>query len=151
MKLISNEFEILKTTNSKVILTNKRIFLNKNFNDYSKTISIFLENISSIETSYKSNLTLKIISGIFLLSTIYFGLTNYENNNNPTNLSLILAIVFYLLFWFSRQNVIIISSNGGGILSFLTRGMNPKEIEDFIHKVNETKNYRINELNNIIN
>ena len=147
MKLLTNEVEVLKTNDKNVVLTNQRVYMKANkAPGFSKTVTIFLEDISSIETSYKSNYPLQIIAGFCLLSSLYFGFISHEYGSNSTNISIGATVIFYALYWFSRQHIISISSDGGGALSFMIRGMKESEVEDFIYNVQESKSQRMNEL-----
>ena len=150
MKLLSNEVEVLKVNDNQVVLTNQRVYMKTNTTGFSKTITIFLEDISSIETSYKSNYPLQIIAGMCLLSSLYFGLISHEYGSNSTNISIGATVIFYALYWVSRQHIISISSDGGSALSFKIRSMKESEVEDFIYSVQESKSQRMNELSQII-
>jgi len=139
MKLLKNE-EILSSTNAdNVILTNYRVYQSAKEWGKSFRLSIFLEDISSIETRYHSDIYLIIIGAIIAL----LGFTQYGNDHGGVNLipliGLVIGGIFLAIWWASRKNIIKISSNGGSSLSFQVENMSDEAIEDFTLKVLNAK------------
>ena len=150
MTLLTNEYEILSSNENKIILTNQRIHMNEKDWGRSYSITIFLENISSIEIRYNSNiifLVLGIISGLFCAAN-YFSSDRYSGNDNMLGYALIATIFFFLLYWFSKRHVISLSSNGGKPLNFKVSQMKDYAIEDFVDKLQEAKAQRMRDLLN---
>ncbi len=144
MKLLPNE-EILITSNEdKIILTDHRIQMNESSWGQNFTISIFLENISSMEIKYRSNILLLVFGVISVLGGFYFGSQIY--GNNALIVGIALGVLFFIIWWLTRKHIISISSNGGSSLNFMVQGMDEKKINDFIHKISLAKLKRVNQL-----
>lgn len=141
MKLLPNEEKLITSNNDKVNLTNHRIQMRDSVWGKSYTISIFLEDISSIEIKYKSILWLLILGSLCLLSEVYM-----LNNGGGNEWLLILGIGFIAAWWFSRRHVISISSDGGSSLSFIVEDMGDEKINDFVYNVSLAKQARVNQL-----
>lgn len=145
MLLLPTESEILNSNNNKIILTDHRIHMNQKGWGDSYDITIFLEDMSSIEVRYNSSiafLILSIASSIFT-ALIYFNLDSYSKNESFLVYTLLAAILFIILYWLSRRHVISITSNSGKAINFQINRMSDDEIEDFLFKVQEAKNTRI--------
>ncbi len=136
MKLLSNEKELLTSNGNKIILTNYRIQLKDSIWGQSFAIIIFLEDISSIEVKYKSNLLFIALAILSLLFTVY-------SNNN---IGFLISCIFFAIWWFTRKHIIAIAPNGGSVLNFQVEGMNDSVIYDFIDNVSSAKLNRIGEL-----
>lgn len=145
MKLLPNELEVVTSNDNKIILTNHRIQMNDSMWGQSFFISIFLEDISSIETKYKSYIFFLILAGISVLGGI-FGVVS---GNEEAFLSLIFGGIFFAAWWFTRKHVISISSNGGSSLNFIVQGMGNEQINDFVYKVSLAKQTRVNQLHKL--
>ena len=142
--------EVLVTSNQDtIVLTNQRIQMSDK--EWGKTyqITIFLENISSIEVLYKSNPLFLVIAGLCLL----FGLLALpQAQANGSNISIggfVVGIIFLILWFFSRSRQVSIASNGGSKLHFRVDGMSAPEVTDFIDKVIHAKAIRTVKLLNI--
>ena len=77
MKLLPNEEKLITSNEDKIVLTNHRIQMTDSFWGQSFTISIFLEDISSIEIKYKSNILLLILGAICVLGGFYMGFKQF--------------------------------------------------------------------------
>lgn len=83
MKLLPNENKLLTLNEDKIILTNLRIQMTDSVWGQSFSISIFLEDISSIESKYKSNIVQLIIKNqslsikhlTFIFGNVFFLIT----------------------------------------------------------------------------
>lgn len=140
MDLLLNEKQIVLSNDDKVVLTNYRVYMkNKSWgNNY--YISIFLEDISSVENKYTSKITYLFYAlfGI-LISVISSNSTNINIQQIIPSIGVLAAIIFFVLWSSSRKNVISIASNGGSKLEFLVDGMSEKNIENFIYDVLNAK------------
>ena len=148
MILLSNEHEILSSNENKIVLTNQRVHLYEKEWGRSYSIFIFLENISSVEVRYNSNIiffVLAIISALFSILT-FLNSDRYSSNDNILGYGVVATIFFIILYWVSRRHVISISSNGGKSLNFQINKMRDDDIEDFIFKVEEAKNQRMQDI-----
>lgn len=141
MKLLPNEEKLITSNDDKIILTNHRIQLIDSVWWQSYTITIFLEDISSIEIKYKSIIWLLILGALCLLWDFYLSGTGRGNE-----WLLILGAIFIAVWWFSRKHIISISSDGGSSLNFIVQGMSDDQINDFIHNVSLAKQTRVNQL-----
>jgi citrate lyase synthetase len=102
-------------------------------------ISIFLEDISSIEVKYRSSIILLILCGLSAVGSLIL--------KNPSGF--IICAVFFAAYWFTRKHVISISSKGGSSLFFQIQEMDDKKIQDFIHEVSLAKQARVNQLHKL--
>jgi hypothetical protein len=138
MKQLPGEEKLITSNGNKVILTNYRIQMSDSELGKSYLISIFLEDISSIEVKYKSNIIFIIIGIVALLAGAYL---------DKAGPGAILCCIFIAIWWFSRQHIISISSNGGAALNFLVTGMSETNINDFVDNVSNAKHARVAQLN----
>jgi len=136
MKLLPNEEKLITSDNNNIVLTNYRIQMTDSEWGQSFSISIFLENISSIEIKYKSSIILLILGAICAIGSIYL--------KNPEGF--IICAILFAAYWFTRKHIISISSDGGSSLSFLVQGMDDEKINDFVHNVSLAKQTRVNQL-----
>ena len=149
MTLLPNELEVVTSNEDKIVLTNKRIQMTQKDWGRSYKISIFLEDISSTQVIYKSNILWLILS---ILSLLYFAITLMQNDRfgysdkTSMQVSFVIGIIFLALYWFSRRHVISIHSDGGKPLEFMVNRMSDTEIEHFFDKVQLAKDERMQEL-----
>lgn len=138
MLMLTNEEKLVTSNQDKVVLTNQRVFMRESQWGQSYAISIFLEDISSVETKYKSNIFFIVVAVISIVVGVVLGAKQ--------RVGLIVGGIFLLLWWFSRKHIISISSDGGSTMNFLVEGMRDEKIEGFIQSVSEAKLKRVNEL-----
>lgn len=144
MQLLSNEETLVTSESERLILTNQRIRLKDKQWGRSHTVIIFLEDISSIENLYKSNILYLVLAGIGLLVGVIALDDRY--NSNIRNGAFIAGIVFVLLWLNSRKHVVTISSDGGAKLNFFVEGMGETEVEEFLDNVSSAKAARVLDL-----
>ena len=108
------------------------------------TVIIFLEDISSIENLYKSNILYLVLAGIEILVGVITLDDHY--NSDIRNGAFVAGIVFVLLWLNSRKHVVTISSDGGTKLNFFVEGMAESEVEEFLDNVSSAKLKRVGEL-----
>lgn len=147
MKLLPSEEKLISSNSDKIILTNYRIQMTESVFGKSFTISIFLENISSIEKKYTSKtifITLGIVSILigFYLSTLNIG-------NESLIGGLVLGVIFFAIWWNSLKHIISISSNGGSALNFQVESMSDTKIAEFIYDLSLAKQNRVNQLSKL--
>lgn len=142
MKLMQNEEIILSADKNRVTLTDCRIFMDsKQWGKFYK-ISIFLEDISSIEAKYVSHPVLLIIG--ILLFILGFAFSGNTKDNISILAGLLLGLVFILAWWFEKKCLIKISSNGGSSIKFEEKKKSQDIVDNFILNVHEAKSKRIN-------
>ena len=147
MKLLPNEEKLITSNADKIILTNHRIQMTDSVWGQSFTISIFLEDISSMEIKYKSNILFIILGVICVLGGVY---TAGQHGGSEAMIGgLVLGGIFFALWWFTRKHIISISSDGGASLNFMVQGMGKDKIADFIHNVSLAKQTRVNQLHKV--
>lgn len=146
MKLLPNEEKLITANEDKIILTNHRIEMTDSVWGQSFTISIFLEDISSLEIKYKSNIIFIILGVICLLGGVYMA---GQGGSEAMIGRLVLGGIFFALWWFSRKHIISISSKGGTSLNFMVQGMGDDKIADFIQNVSLAKQTRVNQLHKL--
>lgn len=144
MNLLTGERLLVSSNDDKIILTDRRIHMTDKIWGKSYQITIFLEDISSIEHLYRNNifyLALAMLS--FFVSIVNIG----SGAGIPAIYAgFIIGGIFLTLWLGSRQRFIKISSKGGGALCFIIEGIDETYIEDFLHKVQEAKFNRLKEL-----
>ena len=146
MQLLPNEERLVSSNQDKVVLTNQRINLSDKEWGRSYQITIFLENISSIENLYKSNVIFVLLAAVSFLVGI-MTLSEVRGDNGTLTFGSFVAAIFFLILWFSsRRHVVTIASNGGGKLNFTVDGMTAGQVEDFIDKVQAAQAKRITDL-----
>ena len=144
MKLLQNEENILTSNDNSVVLSNLRIYMHSISLGRAYTISIFLEDISSIELKYTSVI---LFLGLAVLCIILGTLG--AMNNERSNLfmaGVVFGLIFLALWWFSRKHVISVASNGGSVLNFGVSGMSDASMEDFLYQLSNAKLARVNKL-----
>lgn len=143
MKLLQNEEKLITSDEDRMILTNYRITKRDEVWGKSYKISIFLEDISSIEVHFKSNIVFLIIGILLALA----GLVMSSQGGAESSVgSFVIGGIFIAIWWFNRKHIVSISSDGGSTLNILVKGMSDGKIEDFITSVQDAKLKRINQL-----
>lgn len=143
MKLLQNEEKLQSSNADKIVLTNQRILMQEEVWGKSYKISIFLEDISSIETHFKSNTLFLIIGIILAVAGLLLNSTGIEDTSA---IGLIIGGIFIALWWFSRKHLVTIASNGGSSLNVFVQQMSEEKIEELVTIVQEAKLKRVNEL-----
>jgi hypothetical protein len=146
MKLLPNEEKIVTSNGDKIILTDHRIQMTDRLWGQSYTISIFLEDISSIEIKYRSRILLLVLGVASVLAGFF--LAGQHRMNDEMISGLILGAIFFVIWWFTRKHIISISSNGGAKLHFIVQGMSDEKVNDFVYKLSVAKQTRVNQLSN---
>jgi hypothetical protein len=137
MTFLSNEEPIVTSNGSKIVLTNYRILMNDKSWGSAYMISIFLEDVSSIQTKYSSYIVLIILA---LLSFGFGGVLIAEELEQAAGLGAIaFGVMFILLYFFTRRHM----SNGGVATNFSISGMKNEAVEKFINDVSEAKLKRV--------
>jgi hypothetical protein len=98
MQLLPNEEILVSSNQDKVILTNQRIHLSDSEWGKSYQITIFLEDISSIEMLYKSNPLLLVLAAVCFLVGLFTPSPGYENNGTLRVGGFMLSIILLVLF-----------------------------------------------------
>jgi hypothetical protein len=144
MQLLSDEELLVSSNQDRVILTSQRVHLNDKEWGRSYKITLFLENISSIENVYKSNPVLLVIAALGLIVGLLTVDRAYEGGLAFGAFTV--AVIFFLLWLNSRRHVVTIASNRGAKLNFLVEGMGEAQVQDFVDKVQAAKAGRMNQL-----
>src|SRR6218665_2541364 len=142
MKLLPEEKQLFSVLNE-IILTTHRIQLNEPgfWGKQSFAISIFLEDISSIELKYKGKLWLLRLVGV----CVFCGVCGYIGNEDTTRVGgFFLAGILLIIWQLTRQRTISISSHGGTSLNFTVQYINDENIDDFLYKIMLAKQTRAN-------
>jgi hypothetical protein len=144
MKLLQNEEQLFTSKNKKMIVTNYRIQMVESEWGKSSSITIFLENISSIETKFKSDIWLLILAPFIMLSG--FLLSGFHFGELATLAGIILGSLAIALWWATRKRHISISSDGGSKLDFLAQGMGTDKINEIVQAILIAKQTRTDQL-----
>ncbi|MCO5247704.1 MAG: hypothetical protein M9887_01975 [Chitinophagales bacterium] len=139
MKLLENEEELLRSNNNEVVLTNRRIWMEKILSGQSYYIDMFLENISTVEVRYKSKLWLLIVGILCIAAGLYLG-------SGAIFLGLSVGAILIALWWLTRLYVIAVTSHGGVALNISAKGISESKIHDLIHDIAKAKQTRVNSL-----
>jgi len=144
MNLLSNETVLVRSNDDKIILTNLRIHLTSRKFGRSYQITVFLEDISSIENVYKSNIYYLILAVL----SFFLGIVNSTNRDNVPGIygGFILGGIFLSLWLSTRGHQVSFCSKGGSALNFFVDQMDDQQVEDFIHKVEEARLLRLKQL-----
>lgn len=145
MNLLTNEHEIRVSNGNRVVLTNMRLHMSDKDWGYSYSNTIFLEDIGSIETKYKSNVILLVLAAAALLAGIGASANSYDSSSGST-LFFVTAIFLFLIYWFSRRHIVSITPNGGKAINFVVSKLGSKQTEDFIDDLQAAKLQRLNEI-----
>lgn len=148
MRLHENENEILTSNGGKVILTNQRIQMNDKEWGRSHSITIFLEDISSIQVIYKTNplfLFLSVLC-VVLLPLSFFSSSNFYTDTKPTQILFTAAVICLTVWLVSKHRTISIHPDGGRPLEFTVGKMSKEEIEEFVEEVQLAKMKRMHEI-----
>jgi hypothetical protein len=146
MQLLPNEERLVSSNQDKVLLTNQRISLSDKEWGRFYHITIFLENISSIENLYQSNPLFAVLSGLsFLIGLMMLG-QGRDTNGTPIFGAFIVAVIFLLIWLNSKRQVVTIASLGGTKLNFRVTGMSADQIGGFIDKVLAAQAARVRDL-----
>ena len=149
-KLFPDEKEILTTVDNGIFLTNYRIQKFSKSWERSYSLGIFLENISSIEVTHKSNKTILWLAYLSLPIAYYFNRMDLINGLASSIEKTLVPFVVLLIVWLStRKHVVSIASNGGAILELLIIGTNKNKIEDLVYDIFLAQQNRINQLHKI--
>jgi len=147
MKLLPTEEKILVSNEDKLILTDHRIYMKDSILGQSFQITIFLEDISSLEVKYRSRILYLIFFILGIISGITVGIM--QEGIELTAGLIGLGILSLILWWYSRTHLIVISSDGGSPMIFRLKGMKDQTINEFIYEVSLAKQKRIRNLNKI--
>ncbi|MGB5031541.1 MAG: hypothetical protein WBO76_05480 [Saprospiraceae bacterium] len=144
MNLLPNENKLFTSNEDKIILTNLRIQMTDRVWGQSFSISVFLEDISSIESKYKSNILLLIFGVICVCVGFY--LSGQRGGNESMFVGFVVAAVFLAVWRLTRKHIISVTSVGGTSLNFMVQGMGDDKINDFVYNVSLAKLTRVNQL-----
>jgi hypothetical protein len=144
MNLLPNEEQVVTSNSEKIILTNLRIQMTDEYWGSSYKIVLFLEDISSIEQRFKSNVIFLLLGCLGFIAGLYISSQSY--NEGSFNIGYVAGAVFIVLWWFSRRHVVSISSDSGRALTFEVGQMSKDLIDSFIDDVQLAKLKRVNQL-----
>lgn len=144
MKLFPTEEVIVTSNENKIILTNHRMQMTDSRLGQSFTISIFLEDISSMETKYKSHIILIGLAVLSVLGGLY--LSGKNGGSDALTGGVVLGAIFFAIWWFTRKHIISIASDGGSAMNFEVEGMGQEKVNEFIDNVSLAKLTRVNQL-----
>lgn len=147
MNLLQNEIELyVSATKNNVTLTNFRLVREELRYGSDYHLSVFLEDISSIELHYKSNLKILFLGILILLYAFYNMLFK---NYAPVELKLSLLFfgtLFVIIWWFTRIFAISVKPNGGERIDCEFNAASNNNIREFLTAIEQAKLDRINSL-----
>ena len=137
MKYLQGEKELITTSNNHLILTNYRIIKSEQVWGKSYRIDIFLENISSVESQFKSYPILLLLAVLGIIGGIF---------SENIEVGIALGVFFVLIWWFSRKHLITIMPDGGNPLNILAERMTQEKINELMFFIQQAKFLRTQEL-----
>lgn len=148
MKLLQNEEIVSNSDDSSIILTTTRIYKKEKAWGHSYSIYVFLEDISSTEITYKSNIFLLILTVISILAfAVFAGMEFQELRELKQSPVLLIPIsIFLLLWWLTKKHIISLTTHSGKSLTFIVTKISKERIEDFVHKLQTAKAKRLKEI-----
>lgn len=132
-KALSGEYDLVKSDNGVLTLTNYRVKYDAAAKGDSKYVSIPLDAVSScglVTRSYPVLLLLAVIAGIVALA---------QPERAFSFVLLALALSFAVAYQTTRAGVITISSNGGENITVPAKGMGRHRIVYFVEAVMQAK------------
>jgi hypothetical protein len=147
MRLLPNEEELTSVNFNQFTLSNYRV--EKQMKDWGEksVVSIFLEDISSLEMKYASNLSF-IFFGVLFVVAGFFVAVQFEITVGMIA-GLIVGGVFFALWALTRKHIILIYPSGGAPMRIDVSGMANDKILDILHSISLAKQKRANELHKI--
>lgn len=142
MTLLPGEEQLVTSNNERIVLTTQRIVMRDIERSYMHSVEIFLEDISSVEVKYTSNVKLLELGVIGVLVFAAF-FDSYLKSAVGPGIILMASLVLIGWWWFSRQHIVSISSKGGSPLNFRIDSIPLEKIEAFIDKVQRAKAARV--------
>jgi hypothetical protein len=139
MQLLSDEEILVSSNQDKIILTNQRIHQSDKQWGRSYQITLFLENISSIEALYKSNLILLVLAVVTFLAGLFAPAEGYMNDGTIRFGCFMFSIIFLAFWFYSKQQTVTIASNGGSKLNINVEKMSSASVVEFVDKVMAAK------------
>jgi hypothetical protein len=129
IKPLEGEELISESQNGVCTLTNYRIYYSDVQFGKAYFLSILLENISSVEISYRSNIFILL----FGILSVIIGVAVRE----ALVLGLIFGMILILAYFLSRRHYIVISPNGGVKMKLLVKGMKTSEVLKFHNQIEQ--------------
>ncbi|MDR2083822.1 MAG: hypothetical protein LBP67_02355 [Bacteroidales bacterium] len=133
--------EIIIDSMESVKLTNYRIV-----QEYGKSHfhSIFLENISSIQTQYKHKPILFFLAILCVIGGVVLFYISYEDFSYLLICGL--GLIFIICYFFSRKHMLSISPDGGKSIDITFGRVSHEKLHDFITNVQDAKREKVDEL-----
>lgn len=138
MLLLPGEEELIISNEDKIILTNQRIHMTDKVYGRRYQITIFLEDIGSIQNHYRGDMAY-LVPGLVCL---FIALINVVNLILLAG-DITLGIIFLVLWLNSRRRLITISSKGGKSMSIEVEGMSKDQVDDFLFELQRAKLERV--------
>lgn len=144
MHLHQDEQKLFHTHRDKIILTNERICMNDKSYGRAYSITIFLEDISSVETRYKSSPGWLFVAVLCLCYGL-FGLV-YAGSITALTITMLTGLLCLAFWWFSRTHRVSIQAHSGKALEFLAGTFSEEQLTRFIDTLLQAKARRSREL-----
>lgn len=146
MNLLLDEKHITTPVNQVLTLTNYRIQKHSKDWSSSSSITIFLEDISSIEAKYENNIILLILAILFTLGFVYCFFGGNAALEQPSYIAAGLAIICIIAWIASRQYVIKIAPNGGSALHLNVSRLKKSTADELVETIEQAKGIRVRQL-----
>ena len=149
MTLLPNEQQIATPNDQVIVLTNQRI--QKVVKEWSSSLSvtIFLEDISSIETRYENNIGLLVLAILSALASVYFFANSQQQTEGAGMGTLVLGIVLLVAWLASRQYIIKISSKGGSAMTLNVTSLKKATADELADQIAYTKGNRVSQIHKL--
>jgi hypothetical protein len=138
MTRLPKEEDIILANN--ITLTNQRIWSEEKDWGSNSTTVFFLEDVSSVESRYTSNVIVLVVAALGILAAIF------GPNSNIQTIGGCLTAFCILVYFLTRRHVIKVTSHSSVSLSAEVRNMSKDEIETLIYDIQLAKAGRIKTL-----
>jgi len=142
MTLFDQEQVITASDDNIVTLTTHRIRSSNSYGwGHERTISMMLEKVSSIQTTYNSYPLLLVLAVVFGVAAFFLG--NQQHGSNDLVILLIVTGVLVAAYFATRRHICVITSDGGAKIIFQTSNMKRESLLAFMDKVEAAQNKRL--------
>lgn len=130
--LLNGEILITEADNGLIVLTNKRIRMQKKDQGKESLVSIMLKNVASVSMKSQSFPQLLIVAAIIVFASIYMSATSEPY---IVWFGVVLAAALVITHYYLRRYWLVINSIGGAQIQFHIKHRSSNEVHKFIHQL----------------
>lgn len=139
MELFSSEEFLFRSNDEQLLLTTQRVSVRTKEWGQAYNNTIFLEDISSVETRFSSLLSMLVIGIVLIAGGLFWG---QSSNGAIFNGACIFGVIALLVYFLSRRHVVRITPDGGHAIEYEIGSMPQTSVDEFIHKLQLAKAVR---------